>query len=281
MPGAAATRSLLLLLLLLLRGGGADAQDFRFLPVPYVPTEMQAVRAMLSLARVGPGDVVYDLGSGDGRIVITAAAQHGASGVGYEIDRDLVALSRATAEQVGVADRARFESADLFEADLSPASVVTLYLSPDFNLQLRPRLLALRPGTRVVSHDFHMGEWQPDSVVEVRRGFTRTHVYLWVVPARVDGSWQLEIDGGGSYALEVEQEFQRVSGTARAGGAGRPLSGGRLRGDRIELELIETVDGRPRRVRLSGVGGEGEMHGTASGASPGAERGWRAVRSPR
>ncbi len=269
----------LLLAALCLGATAAPAQEFHFLPVPYVPTQMEAVRAMLSLARVAPGDVVYDLGSGDGRIVIVAAAQHGASGVGFELDEELVALSRRTAREVGVADRVRFESADLFEADLSPATVVTLYLSPDFNLLLRPRLLEqLRPGTRVVSHDFHMGDWEPDSVVHVRRGFSQTSVYLWTIPARVDGFWYLEIDGGGSFALELEQEYQRVAGAARADGVQRPLYGAVLRGDRIEFELTETVGERPRRIRFSGVVEKDAIRGTAAAPPPLGVRSWRAVR---
>jgi SAM-dependent methyltransferase len=233
---------------------------------------------MLSLARVGPGDVVYDLGSGDGRIPIVAAAQHGARGVGYEIDDELVALSRRTAREVGVADRVRFETGDLFEADLSPATVVTLYLSPDFNLLLRPRLLELRPGTRVVSHDFHMGEWEPDSVVHVRRGFSQTSIHLWTVPARVDGFWYLEMEGGDSFALELRQEFQRLSGVARAGGVERPLLEPRVEGERIAFGLTDTVEGTPMRIRFSGVLGEEGIRGSATGPPPFGTRPWRAVR---
>src|SRR5690606_35488957 len=128
-------------------------------------------------------------------------------------------------------------------------------------------------------HDFHMGDWQPDSVVDVQRGFARTSVYLWIVPAQVDGFWHLEIDGGESYALELEQEFQRGCGAVRGAGVVRPLDGARLRGERIKLGLVETMEGLPRRIRLSGVVGEEEMHGTLAGPLPGATRGWRAVRS--
>lgn len=277
MLGTAAMRWIFLLCLLTPLSA-AGAQEFELLPVPYVPTQMEAVDRMLSLAGVGPGDVVYDLGSGDGRIVIVAAARYGARGVGFEIDPELVARSRATARQVGVADRVRFVSDDLFEADLSPASVVTLYLSPDFNLRLRPRLLDLRPGTRVVSHDFHMGEWRADSVVHVRRGFAQTSVYLWIVPARVDGFWYVEMDGGASFSLELRQEFQRISGAVLSGGASRPLQRARLRGDQIEFEVRDHSGGAARTVRFSGTVTEKGIRGTATAPPPFGTRAWSAVR---
>jgi len=152
--------------------------------VPDVRTPPEVVVEILRLARVGPDDMVYDLGSGDGRIVIAAARDFGARGVGIELDPDLVAESIRNARRARVADRARFLQQDIFEAEISEATVVTLYLSPEVNLRLRPKFLALTPGSRVVSHDFPIGDWKPERVVSFK-GPERTHVLsLWIVPPR-------------------------------------------------------------------------------------------------
>jgi len=152
--------------------------------VPDVRTPPEVVTEILRLARVGPDDVVYDLGSGDGRIVIAAARDFGARGVGIELDPDLVAESLRNARRARVADRTRFLQQDIFEADISEATVVTLYLSPEVNLRLRPKLLALPPGSRIVSHDFPIGDWKPERMVNFK-GPERTHVLsLWIVPPR-------------------------------------------------------------------------------------------------
>jgi len=152
--------------------------------VPDVRTPPEVVTEILRLARVGPDDVVYDLGSGDGRIVIAAARDFGARGVGIELDPDLVAESIRNARRARVADRTRFLQQDIFEADISEATVVTLYLSPEVNLRLRPKLLALPPGSRIVSHDFPIGDWKPERMVNFK-GPERTHVLsLWIVPLR-------------------------------------------------------------------------------------------------
>jgi len=152
--------------------------------VPDVRTPPEVVTEILRLARVGPDDVVYDLGSGDGRIVIAATRDFGARGVGIELDPDLVAESLRNARRARVADRTRFLQQDIFEADISEATVVTLYLSPEVNLRLRPKLLALSPGSRIVSHDFPIGDWKPERMVNFK-GPERTHVLsLWIVPPR-------------------------------------------------------------------------------------------------
>ena len=149
--------------------------------MPFVPTPERVVEGMLKIAQVGPKDLVYDLGSGDGRIVIAAAKRHGARAVGVDIDPQRVKEARENARKAGVAGRAEFREADLFQVDLSPATVVTLYLLPTINLKLRPKLLAeLKPGTRIVSHGFDMGDWKPSAVHQVG---TAT-VYYWVVPPR-------------------------------------------------------------------------------------------------
>jgi SAM-dependent methyltransferase len=155
------------------------------LDVPYVPTPEAVVERMLRMARVGKGDLVYDLGCGDGRIVITAARRYGARGVGYDLNPQRISESNANAQKAGVTDRVRFVQGDLFQADLSGATVVTLYLLPDVNLKLRPKLFAeLKPGTRVVSHNYGMGDWEPKEVAEVEVGGSTHYIYSWVVPEK-------------------------------------------------------------------------------------------------
>jgi predicted O-methyltransferase YrrM len=154
--------------------------------VPYVPTPNEVVDRMLQLANVTGDDTLYDLGSGDGRIIITAAQRYGTRGTGIDINPELVQQSQANAQSANVADRVEFVQQDLFQTDLSNATVVTLYLLPDINLKLRPKLLReLKPGTRIVSHDFDMGEWEPEQVVQVQ-GPNRQHtIYYWIVPENV------------------------------------------------------------------------------------------------
>ena len=153
------------------------------LDVPYVPTPDAVVARMLEVAKVGPDDLLYDLGSGDGRIVITAAQRYGARGVGYDLNPQRIEESNENARRAGVADRVRFVEQDLFEADLTGATVVTLYLLPSVNLKLRPKLLKdLAPGTRVVSHNYGMGDWEPTSVDEVDVDGAKHYVYFWTVP---------------------------------------------------------------------------------------------------
>lgn len=162
--------------------GSSESTAQREPDVPFVRTPYAVVAKMLEVARVTKDDVVYDLGSGDGRIVIMAAQQFGARGVGVEIDPDLVFMARENAKRAGVADRVQFLLQDLFETDISPATVVTLYLTHDVNLRLRPKLWReLRPGTRVVAHDFGMGDWQPEEVVHVGRSV----IFYWTIPAHV------------------------------------------------------------------------------------------------
>jgi len=174
-------------MVLALGAGGAAAQD---LDVPFVVTPDHVTRAMLELAAVKPGDFVIDLGSGDGRIVIVAARHYGARGLGVEIVPDLVEQSRDNARRAGVAERVEFRVQDLFETDLSAATVITMYLLPEVNLKLRPRLQALKPGTRIISHDWDMGDWKPDRVVTLDvpnkpYGLEKvSRLYLWTVPPR-------------------------------------------------------------------------------------------------
>ena len=178
------------------------------LVAPYVPTVEEDVELMLEVGGVGPDDYVIDLGSGDGRIVI-AAARRGALAHGVELDPELVELARANARESGAADRVAFVHGDIFDADIGRATVVTLYLFPEANLMLRPKLLAeLRAGTRVVSNSFHMGEWKPD--VHDMSARSSGGILLWIVPPRIEGEWLLEIDGGERLSLAVRQQFQEI-----------------------------------------------------------------------
>ena len=225
----------------------AQAQE-KELDTPYVPTPQVVVDRMLDMAQVKAGDMVIDLGSGDGRIMITAAQRHGAQGFGVDIDPRLVQRSNEEARRLGIADRVKFLRQDLFSTDFHEANVLTLYLLPDVNIALRPKILAeLKPGTRVVSHDYDMREWRPDAqetvsapdkTVGVRK---ESMVYLWIVPARVEGDWTFELSSGGKKRrtrLVLQQRFQFVSGSVELPGQGDvPFSSGRLRGDEVRLVL--------------------------------------------
>jgi SAM-dependent methyltransferase len=201
--------------------------------VIWVPTPEDLVQAMLDLAKVTASDFVMDLGSGDGRIVI-AAAKRGARAVGVEYNPDMVELSRRNAEKAGVSDKATFVNADLFETDLSRATVITMYLLPSLNLRLRPAILGLKPGTRIVSHSFTMGDWSPDKTVE-KEGRT---AYLWIVPARVDGVWTWR-DGPGTAELKLTESYQNIQGTLRVNGKDLTLKNAKLEGDHISFSAGE------------------------------------------
>ena len=218
------------------------------LDTPYVPTPQAVVDRMLDMAQVKASDMVIDLGSGDGRIMITAAKRHGARGFGVEIDPRLVKRSNEEAKRVGVADRVKFLQQDLFNTDFHEAAVLTLYLLPDVNIALRPKILAeLKPGTRVVSHDYGMGEWRPDAQETVpapdKTVGTRKEsmVYLWIVPARIEGEWIFELSSGGKTRrtrLVLKQRYQFVSGEVELTGQGDvQISDGRLRGNEVRLVL--------------------------------------------
>jgi SAM-dependent methyltransferase len=222
---------------------------------------------------------VYDLGCGDGRIVIAAARDRGARGVCNDIDPARITESRRKAEAAGVDDRIRLEEGDLFELDLREATVATLYLSPAINLRLRPKLFReLKPGTRIVSHNFDMGEWRPDSTVRVAwpTGTTST-VHLWIVPADVAGTWEVATPGR-RYRVRLEQEFQRLSGTASHGGHTVGLTGAHISGDSIAFALADTLGGEKTVLQLRGRAAGGAMAGTVAGMADSALGRWRAVR---
>ncbi|MCG6876783.1 MAG: class I SAM-dependent methyltransferase [Betaproteobacteria bacterium] len=214
--------------------------------VPFVPTPQSVVEAMLKLAQVRPRDFVIDLGSGDGRIVITAARQFGAEGLGIEYDEALLERATKAAAEAGVADRVTFIKQDLFQTDLSQATVLTLYLLPEVNLALRPKILEqLRPGARVVSHDWDMGDWEPDAKIEVDApdkevgAQKKSTVFLWVVPARVEGAWRSRLGAGGELELELKQKYQHVTGTVRYRNVECPVAEATLSGDRLAIRACE------------------------------------------
>jgi SAM-dependent methyltransferase len=216
----------------------ASAQT-RGLDVQYVPTPENVVAEMLRLSGVGKNDIVYDLGCGDGRLVITAAQRYGAQGVGIDIDPQRISESRRNARQAGVTGRVRFLEQDLFEADIRQATVVTLYLLQRLNIQLRPKLLGdLRPGTRIVSHDFDMAEWQPDQTVRLS-GASRSHtIHYWVVPADVTGVWHVQVSAGAGeqhYEMRLEQEFQVVRGSIARQGQEVPITDASLAGNHLRF----------------------------------------------
>ena len=207
--------------------------------VPFVPTPPVVVEEMLRLANVGPDDFVIDLGSGDGRVVIAAVRKFGARGIGVDLDPDRIAESVYSAGLQGVSDRVAFHREDLFKFGISQATVVTMYLLPSVNLKLRPRLLKeLKPGTRIVSHDFDMEDWKPDEKSTVRK-----NVFMWIVPAQIEGTWRTAIAlpaGERSYEIEIKQKFQEIDGLARY--ENKKVAGlwnARLRGDRVQFVIVD------------------------------------------
>ena len=230
--------------------------------VVYVPTPQIVVEEMLRMTKVGPGDFVIDLGSGDGRMVITAAKQFGARGFGVDLDTVLVKLSNETARREGVADRARFVEQNLFETDLSQATVITSYLLPEMNEKLRPKLLDLKPGTRVVAHDYHMGEWHADEmrtldVPEKKVGNPgKSYVYRWIVPAKIAGRWQSRIATGAAPAnweFEFTQRFQMFDGVAKSGSQKITLRAPKLEGDQLSFQFFTKPGDNSTRFEFKGT----------------------------
>jgi len=221
--------------------------------VPFVVSPPEVVDRMLRLAEPRPGELLVDLGSGDGRIVIEAAKRYGARGLGVDIDPALVARARENARRAGVEKLAQFEVRDFFETDLRGVSVVTMYLLPEVNQKLMPKLLQdLKPGARIVSHDYEMGGWRPDETLELAVAEKmvgpagRSRVHLWFVPADVRGTWKSELkEHGGLWEFRVEQIYQRLDVAAHAAGNEIPVRGTRLRGDEVKLVASGNIDGKP------------------------------------
>jgi SAM-dependent methyltransferase len=204
---------------------GQDGKD-----VIWVPTPQALVDKMLDLAKVTPADYVIDLGSGDGRTVITAA-RRGARALGIEYNPDMVELSKRNAAKAGVSDKASFMQADLFATDFSQAQVITMFLLPEINLKLRPKILEMKPGTRIVSNSFTMGDWQADERATVKDGCASyCTALLWIVPAKVEGTWKLP-----QGELVLKQSYQMLSGSMKSGRTNGVISGGKLNGEKISF----------------------------------------------
>jgi hypothetical protein len=241
--------------------------------VIWVPTPDEVVERMLRMAQVGANDYVIDLGAGDGKIAIMAAKKFGARSMGIEYNPDMAKLAQRNAEKAGVAGRARIVQGDIFASDFTQASVITMYLLPALNLKLRPQILGMRPGTRVVSHSFNMDDWEPDetSSMDGRRA------YFWVVPATVGGTWAFEATGGGAAdksELTLEQRYQKLEGSIGVGQVQAGLRDARLRGFTIGFSY---VDGNSVRRDLSGRVSGNRMEGSFR-ADNGTEGRWTATK---
>ena len=233
--------------------------------VVWVPTPQELVNKMLEVAKVTPADYVIDLGSGDGRTVISAA-KIGAKATGIEYNPDMVALSKENALKEGVGIKAEFIQADLYETDLSKATVITMFLLPEINLKLRPRILDLKPGTRIVSNTFTMGEWEADQEVTTEENWNSWNTaYLWIVPAKVGGKWKM-----GDGELELTQEFQFVRGSFKTGIRSQSVTDGRLEGNKLSFRINNDV--------YTGVVSDRTIRGTASNTAEGKTWDWTATR---
>ena len=232
--------------------------------VVWVPTSQAMVDKMLDMAKVTGADFLMDLGSGDGRTVITAA-KRGAKAIGIEYNPDMVELSKRNAAKEGVSDKATFMKADIFETDFSNATVVTLFLLPTINAKLRPKILSMKPGVRVVSNSFDMGDWSPDERARVTEGCSNyCNALFWIVPANVQGKWKMP-----NGELTLDQKYQMLSGTAKVGDASTPIEGGKMTGDQISF----SAGGTTYTGRVNGNNIEG------TGKSASGETKWQATRA--
>jgi hypothetical protein len=214
--------------------------------VMWLPTSDDLVLKMLDAAQVGPKDELVDLGAGDGKIPIAAARHFGARAWGIEYNKDLAALAQRNAQRAGVAERVRIVHGDIFKEDFSKATVVTMYLLEELNAQLRPTILAMKPGTRVLSNTFSMGDWEPDQVIRVSNGTG----YFWTVPANVAGLWTLSgLDENGKATLKLDQTFQRIGGTLTLQGKTQNLLSARMEGSALHFSFIN-ADGLLKAVKV-------------------------------
>ncbi|MGH7873802.1 MAG: SAM-dependent methyltransferase [Candidatus Binatia bacterium] len=256
--------------------------------LPYVPTPQIVVDEMLKLAKVAPGDHVIDLGSGDGRMIITAATNFKASGLGVDIDAKLVDLANKQAKAGGVADRVRFVEQDMFKADIGSATVVTLYVLPDFMEKLRPKLLSeLKPGARIVAHDYYMNGWYPDQRLTLTvpekvaaNGTDKAYIYLWIVPAAAAGDWRMDFDVGTGkpelVVLSFNQQFQMLTAAAAVKAGPLKIDNPLLKGDEINFSVALGATNYKFTGRIQGD----RMEGTAASSLGSAAVPWRATRLP-
>jgi len=259
------------------------AQDYG--DTPYVQTPQVVVDKMLEIARVTSKDYLIDLGSGDGRLIITAAKKYGARGFGVDLNKSLVTLSNRNAAKAGVGKRAVFYERDLHETDITQADVLTIYLLPEVNLMVRPRILALKPGTRLVSHDYGFGEWPPDlELVMDAPGKPvgrdqKSKVLYWVVPARVAGKWAWQGAGGATqfYELQLDQVFQKITGTVAMAGRAAKIENAVLTGEHISFAATIDDGGKPVRYEFSGKAVNNTIAGDMRRG--GAREAWNATRT--
>jgi SAM-dependent methyltransferase len=258
----------------------SDPKEIK-LDVPYEPSSEDVVSAMLEIAEVGRNDLVYDLGCGDGRIVIASALKKGARGVGVDLDPERIKESRENARKAGVTDQIIFYQQDLFQTEIGEATVVMLYLFPEINLKLRPRLFReLKPGTRVVSHSHDMGAWEPD---ETRTVPTGHRVHFWMIPVNVIGTWNWVMPGEKDpLTLTLDQKFQKISGALRRGADKIPIKDTELRGDRVQFAAELFWKGKLRTLRFAGQVRGHLLDGTVQGMNEDQEgkQPWDAVRIP-
>ena len=258
------------------------------LDVPYVPTRFPVVEEMLKLAAVTKADVVYDLGCGDGRIVITAAQRFGCRGVGFDIDPERIRECLENAKKAGVTDRVKFIEGDLFQADFREATVLPMYLLTTVNLKLRPKILReLVPGSRVVSHNFAMDNWKPDAHTELKIENVTHDVFLWIVPANISGTWTWSAEPGpGATALEFKmdatQKFQFPAAAIKLNGAAAAVNNLKLSGDKISFVIEAPLQGRTIVLAFEGKAFNNDISGTIQGRIDGRDvsLAWKATRNP-
>jgi len=227
--------------------------------VVWVPTPDELVSKMLTMAKVTPKDYVVDLGAGDGKIAIAAGKNFGATALGIEYNPDMAKLAQCYVQAEGAGNKVKIIQGDIFKEDFSKATVVTMYLLPELNLRLRPIILNMKPGTRVTSHQFTMGDWEADEKAEIEY----RSAYLWIVPAKVEGNWSFREEGGkANFSVELKQQFQRVSGEASSGSNRNPLVGATLRGDEIRFAFN---DDKGQTRTLTGTVRGNEITGTLRG----------------
>jgi len=272
------------ILLTLVLAPAYHAGQQRQLDVPYVPTKYPVVDEMLKMADIQKTDYVYDLGCGDGRLIIGAAQKYGAHGIGYDIDPERIKESLENAEKAGVTNLVKFYEQDLFTADFHDASVMTLYLLTSVNLKLRPKMLReLRPGTRIVSHNFGMGEWKPDQSSQVMVDDIPHDVYLWIIPANVSGTWTWTMGKPETKGeMDVRQVFQQVTPAFKIGGRAAVARDVSLRGDRLKFVLDLPLAGRTVPATFEGRTGGHTLTGTIKFQDGGKDVAWdwKAQRNP-
>jgi SAM-dependent methyltransferase len=263
-----------------------DALQEWHLDVPYVPTKPEVVAKMLEMAHVGKDDVLYDLGCGDGRIVVTAAKLYGTRGVGVDINPERIKESRENAAREGVTHLVKFLEQDLFQTDIHEATVLTLYLLSSVNLRLRPVIFAeLRPGTRVVSHDFSMDAWKADQYEVVTVDGQEHSVYFWVVPANASGAWKWTSTEGqknSSYELDLNQHFQVLDGRLRLNGREYPLKDLTINGEKLRFSFDRSDGGKVQTIVFEGRVRRNTMEGTmvVRGQGTNQRNPWKAERNP-